>query len=386
MNILITTETYFPIVTGVSVSTFNIASYLAGRGHKVTLVCPKAVTKGETPSIPNCELVALPAYPILFFNIRPVAIFPLAILKMIKLFKTHKFDVVHIQEPAEGGIAALIVAKHYHVPIAGYLHTVPEQNDRLLFNTTERILTPFLNVYFKFIYSKYDVAITPSYFFKSYLKFLGIKTPIETVSNGVEVKRFAPRKQNPAFRKKYDIPEKSILFMYLGRLDGDKNVETLIKAMPYTNDLGHLLVIGRGRFKERLHGLAKRIKAENKITWIDYISDKEMANAYNASDAFTIMSPYEGQSIVTLLACASGLPVIAASAGALPEICRDNENGFLVHTYDYKTLAEKMNQLADNKELREKFGAESRRISLLHARPKNFQKLEEIYKKLTHIK
>lgn len=386
MNILITTSTYFPWITGVSVSTYNIANYLAGQGHSVTIICPKPLVKGEVPAIKNCKVIFLSSFPFKIVGSTPIIILPLAYFQMSKIFKLNKFDIVHIQEPGQTGILSLIFGRKYHLPVVGYLHTIAEQNDRLLWGTTERILTPLFNLYFRFIYNRYDVDFTPSHFFKNNLDFIGVKTPVEVVSNGVETGIFSPKPINMDFRKKYGIPAECILFFYLGRLDGDKNVETIIKAMPYTHKNIRLLIIGKGKLINYIHGLAKKLKVDSKIIWIDYITNEEMPIAYNASDVFTIMSPYEGQSIVTLQGIASGLPVIAASAGALPEICRDGENGFLVHTYDYKALAEKMNQLANDKDLREKFGRESRKISLLHSRPQNFKQLEQIYEKLIKAK
>lgn len=382
MNILLITETYLPWITGVSVSTDNIARYLVSRGHHVTIVCPTPVAKGKIPPIKNCKVIFVPAYPFKIYHLRAVAIFPLALLKMRQIFKENKFDVVHIQEPGETGIAALIEAKRHHVPVVGYLHFIPDQMDIAILGSAHRVLTPFFNVYVRFIYEKYDAVMTPSHFFKNYLKFLSNKIHADVVSNGVDIRKFAPRSLNLEFRKKYKIDAKKILFLYLGRLDGDKNVGTLIRATKYTRPNVHLLIIGKGNLRALNHYIARSLRVEDKITWIDYITNEEMPEAYNASDGFTLMSPYEGQSIVTLQAAASGLPIIAASAGALPEICRDGENGFLVHTYDYKTLAEKMNQLADDKSLRERFGKESRKISLLHDRPKVMHQLEVIYERI----
>jgi 1,2-diacylglycerol 3-alpha-glucosyltransferase len=92
--------------------------------------------------------------------------------------------------------------------------------------------------------------------------------------------------------------------------------------------------------------LADDLKVTSKIVWVDYITNEEMTNYYHAADVFSIMSPFEGQSIVTLQAVASGLPIIAANAGALPEFVMDGKNGFLVGTYDAKTLADRMNKLS----------------------------------------
>jgi len=379
MNILLVTETYLPWITGVSISTFNIAKYMASRGHKITIACPTPIVKGKIPKIPNCKVVFVPAYPFTFYNLRATAILPLAIVKIDKLVRMEKYDLIHIQEPAETGVAALIAAKKYKIPVTGYLHFIPEQIDRVLWGSAERILTPIINVYVRFIYDKYNIAMTPSHFFKNYLKFLGVKTPIEVVSNGVEIDKFKPRPKNLNFRKKYNIPENKVLFMYLGRLDGDKNVTTLVKATEHVDKNAHMPIIGKGKIKNYLHDLAKNLKSDSKITWIDYVTDEEMIEAYNASDVFTIMSPYEGQSIVTLQAAASGLPIIAANAGALPEICRDNENGYLCHSLDDQTLAKKMNILTKNTKLRYKMGKESRKISLMHNRSTVLKKLEDLF-------
>ena len=382
MNILLVTETYLPWITGVSVSTDNIAKFLAKNGHKVTIVCPKQLVKGVVPPRKNITVINVPSIPFTFYNRSAFSIFPVTFFIIQKLIKKEKIDIIHIQEPGWTGVAALSAAKINKVPVFGALHFIPEQIDRVLWGSAERILTPVINIFVRFIYDRYDAIMTPSHFFKSYLKFLGVKKPIEVISNGVDTKEFAPRSKNLSFRKKYKIPEKSVLFFYLGRLDGDKNVGTLVKAMKYTNSKVHILIVGKGKIIGYLHDLSKKEGSSSKITWIEYITNEEMVPAYNASDVFTIVSPYEGQSIVALQAAASGLPIVAADAGALPEICRDGENGFLVHTYDYKTLAEKMNKLAADRNLREEFGKESRRISLLHTRSVIFKQIEDEYKKL----
>lgn len=382
MKILLITETYLPWITGVSISTDNIARFLASRGHGVTIVCPKQLVKGDLPKRKNITVINVPSIPFTFYNRNATPVFPTVYFRIRKILKEEKFDIIHIQEPGWTGISALILGKQLHIPVFGALHFIPEQIDRVLWGSAERILTPIINVLVKFIYDKYDAIMTPSHFFKSYLKFLGVKKPIEVISNGVDTKEFAPRSKNLSFRKKYKIPEKSIIFFYLGRLDGDKNVGTLVKAMKYTNPNVHMLIIGKGKIIGYLHDLAKKEGSDKKITWIDYITNEEMPAAYNASDVFTILSPYEGQSIVALQAAASGRPIIAADAGALPEICRDGENGYLVHTYDYKMLAEKMNKLAEDKSLREKFSKESRKISLFHTRSQVLKRLEDEYKKL----
>ncbi|OGH95159.1 MAG: hypothetical protein A2039_09710 [Candidatus Melainabacteria bacterium GWA2_34_9] len=64
-----------------------------------------------------------------------------------------------------------------------------------------------------------------------------------------------------------------------------------------------------------------------------------------------------------LEAMSSGLPIISTPVGGTPEAVEDGVNGFLIQPGDYKALAEKIDLLASNKELREQMGQESFRIA-----------------------
>ena len=106
---------------------------------------------------------------------------------------------------------------------------------------------------------------------------------------------------------------------------------------------------------------------------------EQIIQLYRSLDCFVITSPVESQSIVTLEAMACGLPVIAARAGALPELVHDGENGFLVPPDDVAAVAQKFNLLAVDSALRKKFGAQSRVISQSHDKPTVLHRLEEVY-------
>lgn len=382
MNILLSTETYLPYVTGVSISTDSIARYMVSKGHKVTIVCPKPLAKGSVEQMSGLNIIEVPSLPFAWYNLNATAIYPLAYKIVKKIMTENKFDVVHIQEPGAVGIAVLVNAQKFKIPVIGALHFIPEQIDRVLWGGFEKILTPILNIYIRYIYNRYDHVMTPSHFFANYLKNIGIERPIDVISNGTDTKRFHPEIRNGTLRRKLEFSGNDFVYFFLGRLDRDKNVETLVRAMPFTNPDVKLLIVGKGQEKTFLKLLAKQLNVADKIKWINYITNEEMVSYYHAVDAFSIMSPYEGQSIVTLQAVATGLPLIAAKAGALPELCLDGKNGFLVDTYDSRTLAEKMNYLACNKRLQKKFGEESRKISLPHHKPKTLHKLELIYNDL----
>jgi len=380
VNILLVTETYLPYITGVSISTDSIARYMVSQGHKVTLICPKPIVKGTVEPLEGLTIIHTPSIRVAIYNNNAIAVFPFGMWKIERTMRKTKFDIVHIQEPFATGISALILAKIHHLPVVGSLHFIPEQT--AVSKALKYILTPILRKSIKLIYNHYDSVMTVSNFFAGNLKKYGVIKPIVIVSNGTDVDKFHPGPTDLVLRSRIGIATNSVVFFYLGRLDGDKNVETLVRAMPFTDPDVKLLIVGKGQKKEILHKLAEDLKVTSKIVWVDYITNEEMTNYYHAADVFSIMSPFEGQSIVTLQAVASGLPIIAANAGALPELCIDGKNGFLVGTYDAKTLADRMNKLAGDKSLREKFGIESRKIALPHHKPTVLHKLEALYESL----
>jgi 1,2-diacylglycerol 3-alpha-glucosyltransferase len=262
------------------------------------------------------------------------------------------------------------------------LHFTPEQIGRVLPGKPEFLTKPLIEKYIHLIYNKYTAIAVPTQTFVNFLKSIGVGRPIKVVSNGVDTVKYYQDGINLELRQKYGVPENEVVFFFLGRLDRDKNASTLVRAMHYTDKNIRLLIVGNGKQKEKLHKLAEELKVSKKITWIENITDAEMPDFYHLADVFTIMSPYEVQSIVTLQAISSGLPVICADRGALPELCQNGRNGYLVGVYDAKTLAQKMNILAKDRRMRVDFGEESRKISLVHHKPDVLHKLELLYKKV----
>lgn len=190
MNILLTTETYLPYITGVSSSTDSIARYMVGQGHGVTLVSPRPVIKGEVKHVKNLKFVLTPSVQDFFYHGKSTAIFPLTLFTIYNEMKKTKFDIVHIQESGSIGLSALILAKIYKIPTVGALHFIPEQIDRVIFGSLDRILSPIVDEFVRIVFNLYDSIMTPSNYFAGYLRRVGIKKPIYVISNGVDISKW----------------------------------------------------------------------------------------------------------------------------------------------------------------------------------------------------
>jgi alpha-1,3-rhamnosyl/mannosyltransferase len=103
----------------------------------------------------------------------------------------------------------------------------------------------------------------------------------------------------------------------------------------------------------------QRIAAENGWEWArfaGYVADAELAELYAAARVFAYPSLYEGFGIPPLEAMACGTPVVASTAGALPEVLGDA--ALLVDATDEAALAEALQAAAEDQGLLRRRGLE----------------------------
>lgn len=380
MRIALVSETYLPFIAGVSTSTDSIARFMADAGHTVFLVCPRPVLSEPEPQYPNIHIVHTPSISDITYKGKPMTIFPFGFSAIYRVLRSESIDIVHIQEPGSLGICALLAAKMTKKPIVGALHFTPEQVSRMVAWIPARVIIPATEKFIQAIYNLYNAIMVPTQTFATFLKHVGVTSPICVVSNGVDTNLYVPSAHKASVRKKLHIKPNDHVFLFIGRLDKDKNVQAIIHALPFTKPSVRLMISGSGKEEDSLKHLATQLGVANQIVWTKYADQQKMLDLYHSADCFVIMALYEVQSIVTLQALASGLPVIAARAGALPELAHDGENGYLVSPKNSKLLGEKMTIIATSKTLQKQMSDASRAISLNHHKPTALARLESLYR------
>jgi glycosyltransferase involved in cell wall biosynthesis len=153
---------------------------------------------------------------------------------------------------------------------------------------------------------------------------------ISTVWNGIDISKFeyvGPKDGGPA--------------AMVGRLSPEKDVETLIRAVPLV--LRHhphflLLIAGDGPCRTDLQPLAASLGVVDHVRFLGEVRD--VAGLLAGSSMFVLPSLTEGISLTLLEAMARGLPVIATRVGGNPEVVVEGETGFLVPTRSPVDLAE----------------------------------------------
>ncbi len=122
-----------------------------------------------------------------------------------------------------------------------------------------------------------------------------------------------------------------------------------------------LVVIGRPRPGGRVDRALDRLGLRDVVRCVSGITDHELACLYGEAEVAVCPSLYEGFSLPTVEAMACGVPVVATTGGALPEVVgQDGETGLLVPPDDPGALAAAIRRLLDDPDLRSRLGAAGR--------------------------
>ena len=156
---------------------------------------------------------------------------------------------------------------------------------------------------------------------------------------------------------------KNVTIGYLGRLVEGKGLEDLlvvISNIKYQISNVFLLIFGDGPLETKLRKIAKDLKIEDIIEWRGFIPYSKVPEALSQIDIFVYPSWHEGFGRSIMEALAMEKAVVATRVGGIPDLIKDNENGFLVSPHNPEMLAKKIKELIESKELRERFGRAGR--------------------------
>jgi glycosyltransferase involved in cell wall biosynthesis len=156
-----------------------------------------------------------------------------------------------------------------------------------------------------------------------------IRYPIDkvrTIYHGVS-SHFRPVEdpdEREAARQEYRLPERFILFV--GHLYPQKNFSTLVRAFHQLRDrIDHsLVVVGRPRWKfDADLRLIEELGLRERVEFLYYVPQERLPAIYSLATCFVLPSLYEAFGLVLVEAMACGCPVVAARAGAVPEVAAD---------------------------------------------------------------
>jgi D-inositol-3-phosphate glycosyltransferase len=286
------------------------------------------------------------------------------------------YDLIHAHYWLSG-VAALTLKARWSAPVLQMFHTLGRLKNRVARSAAE--LEPRVRLEEETrIVSGADRIVAANVVERAELlrDYGAHASRIATIPCGVDTDLFRPGDRAEA-RRGLGLDERPVL-LWVGRIAPIKGLDTLLDAVARLSATGQsprLLIVG-GEADEPANGheaslrrRIERLRLEDTVRFIGPQPQSVLPVYYVAADVTVLPSYYESFGMVALEAMACGSPVIASRVGGLVTTVRDGVTGFLVPDSDVPALAERIESLIADPELRWRVGREGVRWAAQHRWP-----------------
>ena len=342
LRVVIACDTFPPDINGASRFAERLASGLVRAGNEVHVIAPAhnktfgsftEVHDGSTMTVHRIKSYRVIQHKTLRY------VWPFTLKKKAdRLLRNIRPNAVHINSHMIVGRFVLKSAQELGIRVIATNHIMPENLIKYSLVIPRWAEKWVMDLAWKDagrVLRKADVVTTPTRRAANLLESASGLTGVLAVSCGIQASRFA--NSTPTSNQ-----EPRILF--LGRLDYEKHIHNLLKAvalLPKSLNV-KVEVVGDGGEREYLEKLARELGIDQNVEFRGHITDQELPKAYERATLFAMPSIAELQSIATMEAMASGRPVVAADAMALPHLVHDGDNGYLFPPDDVNAFADRL--------------------------------------------
>lgn len=356
MRVGIFTESYEPIVNGVSVCVTTLRDELEKRGHEVFVFAPRfeghVDGRDNVFRFPSKHTVFMRDYPF------PVPFAP----ELRRRFESLKLDIVHTQTPFLLGMVGAKWARGCGVPLVSTNHTLYTEYVHYVPVRPKAITRSALIHLMRRYYSGCDAVVVPSGPVEKMLRSYGVKTRVQVIKTGVVPTPEPDRARRTEVRERFGVAGGASLLLYVGRVAREKNLTMLLRAFrkvlenyPETR----LAVVGGGPALAETEQFARELGVSGSVEFVGMLPRAQIDPIYGAADIFVFPSTTETQGIAICEALSAGLPSVAVNAGGIPENVQPGVDGFLTED-DPDQFAERIAFLVSSPEQRAEMGRRAR--------------------------
>jgi glycosyltransferase involved in cell wall biosynthesis len=346
MRIALFSESYEPIINGVSVLAQALRDELCRQGHEVYVFAPAYPGfKDEYPHVfrfPSARTRFARDYPLPF----PYA--PQIKAAFLKL----KLDIVHTQTPFTLGILGARWAREKGIPVVSTNHTLYAKYAHyapfLPRAVTERALVILMRRY----YNGCDGVASPSQPAKEALQSCGVRARIEVIPGGVTPGMTTG--DPDGFKERLGVAAGDRTLLYVGRLAREKNLEMLLNAFNLAlreAPDAKLVLVGAGPYEKELRSMVGELGLQDKALFAGPLRPPQLGAAYAAADVFVWPSGTETQGLAVCEALSAGKPCVVVKAGGTPEYVEDGVDSLLTQD-DAESFADSTLRLLRDEALR----------------------------------
>jgi D-inositol-3-phosphate glycosyltransferase len=246
------------------------------------------------------------------------------------------------------------------------------------------------------------VAATPAELAQLQWLYRADTSKVEIVPPGVDISHFYPIPQDEA-KEFIGLRPCDQLLLFVGRIEPLKGIDNLIEAIAILRRQGvyvSLSVIGGDPDQvvvshdgaetkrsvefnmpemKRLQEMRTRYGMEDLVAFLGRRSQDTLPYYYSAAEAVVVPSHYESFGMVALEAMACGTPVVASQVGGLAYLVQDGETGYTVPADDPQALADALNRLLKDPEMRARMGLKAAEFAKEYAWSKIAARIIKIY-------
>jgi glycosyltransferase involved in cell wall biosynthesis len=287
---------------------------------------------------------------------------PSVIVRLARLMRQQETDIVHthtVNSNFYGRFAALMARRPV---IVTTVHTdlpavIRDDYPNRLIRAAVLNMNSFMNRYAARL-------LTVSETMRQNMLNWGIAADrISVIYNGVDTRTVRMENFDSAeARKSFGINDAhEIIIGAAGRLVPVKNFDMFLQAARVVLDRGlpaRFVLVGDGPRRDYLERLAGELRLREKLMFLGWRGD--LTRVLSALDICVITSKTETTSLVALQAMALAKPVVATNVASLPEIVSVGETGLLVKLDDVSGLADSLERLIRDRQLRQQLGSNAR--------------------------
>lgn len=334
--IAIFTESFRPVVNGVSVSVETIAEELTALGHSPHVFAPAYAGHKDDNRFPvhRCPSMVTrfaPDYPL-----------PIRIPSEIrKLLASIGVDVVHTQSPFLSGMAGARWARRLGVPLVTTYHTVYAEYVHYVPILPARLVRRAVIVLSRRHCNWADAVVVPTPPIRDLLRRYGVTKPITAIPTGVDTAAIAAATPH-GVRQELGIPRCAKVLIYAGRLAPEKSIDALVAAFAIVAKRlpnAYLLLVGGGPSYEWCVSRVAALGLSHRVRFTGFVRPPQLYSLYAAADVMVHPSRTETQGLSLCEAMAAGLPCVAANAFGASTVVRHGVDGILTQG-DADSLAE----------------------------------------------
>ncbi|SEM54004.1 glycosyltransferase family 4 protein [Paenibacillus sp. OV219] len=382
MKILITTDTFSPVVNGVVTSVLNLYRELKNAGHDVRIL---------TLSNTGRESISGDVY---YVRSLRIGVYPDARIKqpffnrLLKRIIEWGPDILHSQTEFSMMLASRTIANKLCIPHIHTYHTMYE--NYLDYVLGGRIITPTVAAFItKSMFNRLDGIITASLKTKRALLRYGVNTPLHIIPTGIAVDSFQlpfDEEDRANLLAQLNISTNNRILAFVGRIAEEKNIVELLELLPdviQSHSNVKLLIVGGGPYLDELKKQITTRELERYVMLTGMVAPEEVYKYYHLADVFVNASTSETQGLTYIEALSSGCPVVCKYDPCIDGVVEQGFNGF---TYTSRNqFAPYIDELLRNNEMRRQMSCHASSTARKYSGSVFANQIEDLYNNLLRV-